>query len=88
MGINKTLTSEIETLSSSTEAAKLRLQLLIEWWVEYNGNYDDMLPWLDSMESSLSQLIARFKSTHPPRVSPMDLVQEIEVRYSMLSGQT
>lgn len=78
--VNKTLSAEVETLVSSTEQAKLRLQLLIQWWEEFHGNHGDVVSWLDEAERSLRQLIARYVSTQPPRTSPGDVLEELKVR--------
>ena len=80
VGINKALTHEIEILTSNSEQAKIRLQLLIQWWEEFYGNHSDVVSWLDEAETNLSQLLARFRSSQPPRVSPSEILQDMKVR--------
>ena len=77
--VNHTLTQEIEDLSNSANAAKVRLQLFIEWWVEYCSNRGDVVPWLEGAESRLEQLVARAESTQSPLVSPVELLQDAKV---------
>ena len=79
VAVNKALVSEIKNLSASTEQAKLRLHLFIQWWEEFHINRDDILPWLKGMETRISQMMTRFISTLPPRVSPSDMLQELKV---------
>lgn len=47
----------------SANSAKDRLQLFIQWWVEYSSNYDKLCPWLKGAASQLEQLVAREEST-------------------------
>ena len=79
LGVNKTLAAGIETVESNADQAKLRIQLLIDWWKEFHGNYGDVTLWLEEVETNINQLLARYHSTQPPRVSPIDLLQEIKV---------
>ena len=77
--MNHALAQEIEDLSSSANAGKVRLQLFIEWWVEYCSNHGDVVPWLEGAESRLEQLVARAESTQSPLVSPVELLQDAKV---------
>jgi hypothetical protein len=79
VSVNKILATEIKAVVSNADQAKLRIQLIIQWWEEFHNNYDDVTSWLDETETGLSQLLARYQSTQPPRVSPVDLHQEIKV---------
>ena len=79
LALNRSLTAEVEVLSDSANAAFVRLQLFIEWWVEYRSNYGDISPWLEEAESRLNQIIMRSENTQPPLVAPMDLLQEAQV---------
>ena len=69
----------MEQLSASTDKAKERLRLFVQWWVEYHGNHDDLSPWLDGAEIRLDQLRARAESTQPPLVSPGELLLDVQV---------
>ena len=61
--VNHMFTQKIEELSDSANSAKDRLQLFIQWWVDYNSNYDKLCPWLKGAASRLEQLVARDEST-------------------------
>ncbi len=78
VGVTKALAAEIEVLTSNTEQAKLRLQLLVQWWEEFHNNLTEVTSWLEEAETNLGQLLARYQSAQPPRVSPLDLRQEIK----------
>lgn len=78
--VNVLLGDEVEQLSSVTEKAKMRLALLVQWWIEYRGNHDDLCLWLEGASSRLQRLVARAESTHPPRVSPTELLVDIQAR--------
>ena len=79
LGVNKTLAAEIDVLMSNAEQAKLRLQLLVQWWEEFESNQTEVSSWLDEADTGLALILARHQSPHPPRVSPIDLLQEIKV---------
>ena len=79
ISVNKILVSEIKNLTASTEQAKLRLHLFIQWWEEFDSNRDDIMPWLDAMETSLDHVTSRYLSKLAPRVSPTDMLQELKV---------
>ena len=64
---------------SNSEQAKLRLQLLVQWWEEFQSNHVEVLTWLEDAENGLEQLLARYRSLQPPRVSPVDVLQDIKV---------
>ena len=77
--VNRTLGDQVDHLSASTDKAKMRLRLFVQWWVEYRGNHDDLSPWLDGAEIRLDQLRARAESTQPPLVSPGELLLDVQV---------
>ena len=77
--VNHTFTKKIEELSDSANSAKDRLQLFIQWWVEYSSNYDKLCPWLKGAASRLEQLVAREESIQSPPVSPVELLQDAKV---------
>ncbi len=77
--MNRLLADEVETLSSNTERARMRLTLFIQWWAEYYDNYDDLSRWLEGAETRLQQLVARAESTQPPLVSPAELLIDVQV---------
>lgn len=84
--MNHALAQEIEDLSGSANAGKVRLQLFIEWWVEYCSNHGDVVPWLEGAESRLEQLVARAESTQSPLVSPVELLQDAKVHVYQCCG--
>ena len=77
--VNRLLADEVDTLSSNTENARMRLTLFIQWWAEYCDNYDDLSRWLEGAETRLQQLVARAESTQPPLVSPAELLIDVQV---------
>ena len=77
--VNHMFTQKIEELSDSANSTKDRLQLFIQWWVEYTSNYDKLCPWLKGAESRLEQLVAREESIQSPPVSPVELLQDAKV---------
>ena len=77
--VNHMFTQKIEELSDSANSTKDRLQLFIQWWVEYTSNYDKLCPWLKGVESQLEQLVAREESIQSPPVSPVELLQDAKV---------
>ena len=76
---NKVLSVKIDSLSSSNEEARTRLQVIIQWWEEFCSNYEDVIPWLEEAESDLSELMARYSNTSSPRQSPLVLLQRLKV---------
>lgn len=80
--VNRGLTNEIEALADSANAAKVRLQLFLEWWMEFQSNYDDLAQWLEEVEPRLWQLVARGDSTQTPVVSPQELLADAKVGIS------
>ncbi len=79
--VNALLGDKVEHLSEATEQAKMRLALLIQWWIEYRDNHDDLCQWLEGASTRLQRLVARAESTQPPRVSPTELLVDIQVLY-------
>ena len=79
MQINRGLTAEIESLSNDSATAKIRLQLFIEWWVEFHSNHGEICQWLEEAESRLDILEARAESTETPLVSPTELLNDTKV---------
>ena len=77
--VNHMFTRKIEELSDSTNSAKVRLQLFIQWWVEYSSNCDKICPWLKGAESRLEQLVVREESMQSLTVSPVELLQDAKV---------
>ena len=77
--VNRMFIRKIEKLSDSTNSATVRLQLFIQWWVEYSSNYDKICPWLKRAESRLEQLVVREESVECPTVSPVELLQDAKV---------
>ena len=77
--VNHMFTKKIEELSYSANSAKVRLQLFIQWWVEYSSNYDKLCPWLKGAASRLEQLVVREESIQSPPVSPVELLQDAKV---------
>ena len=77
--VNHTFSKKIEELSDSANWAKDRLQLFIQWWVEYSSNYDKVCPWLKGAESRLEQLVVREESIQSPPFSPVELLQDAKV---------
>ena len=80
--VNHTFTKKIEELShsaNSASSAKVRLQLFIQWWVEYSSNYDKLCPWLKGAESRLKQLVAREEGIQSPPFSSVELLQVAKV---------
>ncbi len=77
--MNVLLGDKVEQLSAATEKAKMRLSLFIQWWAEYYGNHDDLCVWLEGASTRLQRVVARAESTQPPRVSPAELLVDIQV---------
>ena len=71
--VNRTLTEEIDTLSDRANEALGHLQLVIEWWSEFNGNHDDVSPWLGAMEEQMTALETQLDSSASPRPCPLSL---------------
>ena len=78
--MNRSLTGEVETLSEGADEGLGHLQLILEWWSEFNSNHDDDLaPWLTSMEERVAAVEADLESTVSPRPCPLSLQQTASV---------
>ena len=66
-------------ISDSTNSAKVRLQLFIQWWVDYSSNYDKVCLWLKGAESRLEQLVVSEENMQSPPVSQVELLQDAKV---------
>ncbi len=82
--MNRSLTAEIEAMRDNANAAMVRLQLFVEWWVEFHSNHDDVTVWLEEAEGRLEQMVARGDSTQSPLVSPLELLADAQVRWHSL----
>ena len=77
--VNRSLTEAVETLSNHSNEALGHLQLVIEWWSEFNSNHSDMSSWLSGMEERAADLEAQLESTVSPRPCPLSLQQLAKV---------
>lgn len=79
VGVNRSLTEEIETLSTGANDAVGHLHLILEWWSEFTSNHDDISPWLVKVEQRLSTVEAQLASPASPRPCPLSLQQTANV---------
>ena len=77
--VNRSLTEAVETLSNHSNETLGHLQLIIEWWSEFNSNHGDMSSWLSGMEERAAGLEAQLESTVSPRPCPLSLQQLAKV---------